>query len=105
MNRQPRSISCRKYASDEMASQFTLVQRILLFAADDVAVDEEVYERGLEHLGVNVVEHVLHHRVVRVGGVEARLADGAALALELPGAKRVRSVEEPRQVLDRVLLR
>ena len=26
MNRQPRSISCRKYVSDEIASQFTLVQ-------------------------------------------------------------------------------
>ena len=67
-----------------------------------VAVDEEVHERGLEHAGVDIVEDVLHHRVVRVGGVEARLADGAALALELPGAERVRSVEELRQVLDRV---
>ena len=66
------------------------------------AVDEEVHERGLEHAGVDIVEDVLHHRVVRVGGVEARLADGAALALELPGAERVRSVEELRLVLDRV---
>lgn len=69
------------------------------------AVDEEVHKRGLEHLGVNVVEHVLHHRVVRVGGIHARLADGAALALELSGAERVRPVEELRQVLDRFLLR
>ena len=67
-----------------------------------VAVDEEVHERGLEHAGVDIVEDMLHHRVVRIGGVEARLADGAALALELPGAERVRSVEELRQVLDRV---
>ena len=40
--------------------------------------------------------------VLRVGGVEARLADGAALALKLAGAERVRPVEELRQILDRV---
>ena len=71
-------------------------------AARGDAVDEEVHERGLAHAGVDIVADVLHHRVVRIGGVEARLADGAALALKLPGAERVRSVEELRQVLDRV---
>ena len=68
------------------------------------AVDEEVHERGLEHAGVDIVEDVLHHWVVRIGGVEARLADGAALALELSGAERVRPVEEFRQVLDRIFV-
>lgn len=63
---------------------------------------KEVHERGLAHAGIDIIQDVLHHRVVRVGGVEASLADGAALALELPGAERVRPVEELRQVLDRV---
>ena len=79
-------------------------QLILPLAANDVAVNEEVHERGLEHGGVNIVEDVLHHRVVRIGGVEARLADGTALALELSGAERVRPVEEFRQVLDRIFV-
>lgn len=86
------------------AADVLRAQLILPLAADDVAVNEEVHERGLEHGGVNVVEDVLHHRVVHIGGVEARLADGAALALELSGAERARPVEEFRQVLDRIFV-
>ena len=41
---------------------------------------------------------------MRIGGIHARLADGAALALELSGAERIRPVEELRQVLDRVFV-
>ena len=41
---------------------------------------------------------------MRVGGIHARLADGTALVFKLALAERVRSVEELRQVLDRVFV-
>ncbi|MEE0802906.1 MAG: hypothetical protein ACLU3M_08245 [Oscillospiraceae bacterium] len=68
------------------------------------AVNEEVHERGLEHAGVDIIQHVLHHRVVRIVGVEARLADGAALVFKRALAERIRPVEDLRQVLDRVFV-
>lgn len=92
---------------DELLEVFPGRDRVPVHArvARGDAVDEEVHERGLEHAGVDIIQHVLHHRVVRIVGGEAHLADGAALALELSGAERVRPVEELRQVLDRFLLR